>query len=220
MAVAQAVDRIRAGWNGSPVSTGRVYAELWPLDHERGLVPFLSHFLLRRSQRADLGSQQTLQLPGRSRRRRHGLWRTGVGWRGARGEESRPDRGQHPMRRRPQLRPGRTVDGCASQASPALDHAQQSRLASGVHVRRLHGRRARTRHRPRFYWQHSADPFIDYAKMAAGYGMAGEGPISDPTLAGGCVQARRGFGETRRTVHDRRDHAAEIGARHEERNSP
>ena len=24
------------------------------------------------------------------------------------------------------------------------------------------------------------DPFIDYAKMAAGYGMAGEGPITDP----------------------------------------
>jgi thiamine pyrophosphate-dependent acetolactate synthase large subunit-like protein len=26
------------------------------------------------------------------------------------------------------------------------------------------------------------DPYIDYAKMAAGYGMAGEGPISDPQL--------------------------------------
>src|SRR5205823_3371364 len=25
------------------------------------------------------------------------------------------------------------------------------------------------------------DPFIDYAKMAAGYGMAAEGPITDPT---------------------------------------
>ena len=24
------------------------------------------------------------------------------------------------------------------------------------------------------------DPYIDYAKMAAGYGMAGEGPITDP----------------------------------------
>ena len=26
------------------------------------------------------------------------------------------------------------------------------------------------------------DPFIDYAKMAEAYGMAGEGPIEDPTL--------------------------------------
>jgi len=25
------------------------------------------------------------------------------------------------------------------------------------------------------------DPNIDYTKMAAGYGMAGEGPITDPT---------------------------------------
>jgi len=25
------------------------------------------------------------------------------------------------------------------------------------------------------------EPFIDYAKMAAGYGMASEGPISDPS---------------------------------------
>ena len=24
------------------------------------------------------------------------------------------------------------------------------------------------------------DPYIDYTKMAEGYGMAGEGPISDP----------------------------------------
>jgi thiamine pyrophosphate-dependent acetolactate synthase large subunit-like protein len=26
------------------------------------------------------------------------------------------------------------------------------------------------------------NPYIDYAKMAAGYGMAGEGPIQDPKL--------------------------------------
>ena len=28
------------------------------------------------------------------------------------------------------------------------------------------------------------DPFIDYAKMAAGYGMASEGPITDPVKLG------------------------------------
>ncbi len=41
------------------------------------------------------------------------------------------------------------------------------------------------------------DPFIDYAKMAAGYGMAGEGPISDPTklmaaLKRGVASVKRG----------------------------
>src|SRR6202030_4466127 len=30
-ALEMAVDRARAGWNGSPISTARLYAELWPL---------------------------------------------------------------------------------------------------------------------------------------------------------------------------------------------
>jgi acetolactate synthase I/II/III large subunit len=41
------------------------------------------------------------------------------------------------------------------------------------------------------------DPFIDYVKMAGGYGMAGEGPISDPSklaaaLKRGVSAAKRG----------------------------
>ena len=28
------------------------------------------------------------------------------------------------------------------------------------------------------------DPYIDYTKLAAGYGVQGEGPISDPELLG------------------------------------
>jgi acetolactate synthase I/II/III large subunit len=41
------------------------------------------------------------------------------------------------------------------------------------------------------------DPFIDYAKMASGYGMAGEGPIYDPTklsaaLKRGVASVKRG----------------------------
>jgi thiamine pyrophosphate-dependent acetolactate synthase large subunit-like protein len=40
------------------------------------------------------------------------------------------------------------------------------------------------------------DPNIDYAKMAAGYGMAGEGPISDPTLLAAAF--KRGVESTKR----------------------
>ncbi len=40
------------------------------------------------------------------------------------------------------------------------------------------------------------DPFIDYAKMAAGYGMAGEGPISDPTKLQAAL--RRGVASVKR----------------------
>jgi thiamine pyrophosphate-dependent acetolactate synthase large subunit-like protein len=41
------------------------------------------------------------------------------------------------------------------------------------------------------------DPYIDYVKMAAGYGMAGEGPITDPAkltpaLKRGVEAAKRG----------------------------
>jgi len=41
------------------------------------------------------------------------------------------------------------------------------------------------------------DPFIDYKKMAEGYGMAGEGPIEDPAmlsaaLARGVASVKRG----------------------------
>jgi thiamine pyrophosphate-dependent acetolactate synthase large subunit-like protein len=41
------------------------------------------------------------------------------------------------------------------------------------------------------------DPYLDYAKMAAGYGMAGEGPITDPAklsaaLKRGVASVKRG----------------------------
>ena len=41
------------------------------------------------------------------------------------------------------------------------------------------------------------DPFVDYAKMAAAYGMASEGPISDPAklaaaLVRGIASVKRG----------------------------
>ncbi|HEX5418479.1 MAG TPA: thiamine pyrophosphate-binding protein, partial [Gammaproteobacteria bacterium] len=40
------------------------------------------------------------------------------------------------------------------------------------------------------------EPFIDYAKMAEAYGMAGEGPISDPTKLSAALQ--RGVASVKR----------------------
>jgi acetolactate synthase I/II/III large subunit len=40
------------------------------------------------------------------------------------------------------------------------------------------------------------DPFIDYAKMAAGYGMASEGPIQDPKLLAAAL--KRGVDSVKR----------------------
>ena len=59
-AVKQAVELKRAGWNGSPIATARIYAELWPLIMERGLVPFLAYVLFRRPQCAVVGSHETV----------------------------------------------------------------------------------------------------------------------------------------------------------------
>jgi len=52
------------------------------------------------------------------------------------------------------------------------------------------------------------DPFIDYAKMAAGYGMAGEGPISDPTKLSAALRRGIASGKTRRALYDRCNHGA------------
>jgi hypothetical protein len=41
------------------------------------------------------------------------------------------------------------------------------------------------------------DPFIDYAKMAATYGMAGEGPIHDPAKLSAALQ--RGVASVKRS---------------------
>jgi len=40
------------------------------------------------------------------------------------------------------------------------------------------------------------DPYINYAKMAEGYGMASEGPISDPTQLAAAY--RRGIASVKR----------------------
>ena len=59
-AVKQAVEGMRAGWDGSPISTARVYGELWPLImHEDWCLSSPTVFL-RRPQRAHLGSQQAV----------------------------------------------------------------------------------------------------------------------------------------------------------------
>ncbi len=59
-AVTQAVDSKRAGWNGSPDQHRPRLRRTMAADHERGLVPFLSHAFSGRPQRAVMGSQQAL----------------------------------------------------------------------------------------------------------------------------------------------------------------
>ena len=122
------------------------------------------------------------QLHRRPRRLRHRLRRAGGGRRGARQPEARPLLGQHPERRRHDVRAGRAVDGGASPHPAAERDAQQSRLSSGGHARAAHGRPpqpcalAPTDRSAR----RSTDPNIDYAKLAQSMGWWASGPITDP----------------------------------------
>ena len=88
-AIKAAVEGKRAGWDGSPVSTARIYAELWPLIMNEDWCSVVAEQFLGRPSCATLGSQQTVQLSRRPGRRRYGLWRSGIGGRSARREKSR-----------------------------------------------------------------------------------------------------------------------------------
>ena len=70
-ALTRALEQRRAGWDASPISTARIYAELWPLIvDEDWILASPSNF--SGAQRAVVGSQQALQLSWRTRGRRHG----------------------------------------------------------------------------------------------------------------------------------------------------
>ena len=78
---------------------------------------------------------EALSLARRIGRLRRRLRRAGVGRRRARQPRSRPLLGQHPVRRRPDVRAGRAVDRGEAQDPAARGHAQQPRLSPGGHAR-------------------------------------------------------------------------------------
>ena len=94
-ALRRALEQRRAGWDASPISTARIYAELWPLIVDEDWILASPEQLLGRAQHAAVGSQQAVQLSGRTGRGGHGLRCAGGGrrrrWRPRRRE---PDRRQ------------------------------------------------------------------------------------------------------------------------------
>mgnify|MGYP003693928023 CR=1 FL=1 len=149
-AAAARSNRSSAGWDASPVSTARIYAELWPLImHEDWCLSSPSSFS-GRAQHAAVGSQQAAQLPRWTGRRGHGLRRACVCRRRARGEEPaasivinvQTDGDLN-------YAPGVLWTARPSPAADADDDAQQPRVASGADVCRVHVRRPRPRRRSR-----------------------------------------------------------------------
>jgi len=187
-ALTQAVADKRQGWNASPISTARVYAELWPLivnedwclssptgfsgGHHRELWDHNKPYSF-------LGSQGA----------------AGMGY-GAGASGGAALAAKH----RGRIVINIQCDGDLNYTPGVLWTAAHHRLPMLIV---MHNNRAW--HQELMFVQYMTgvrgrgtdrghigttlrDPYIDYTKMAAAYGIAGEGPISDPTQLAGALK--------------------------------
>ena len=196
-ALRKALDVKRKGWDASPVSTARIYAELWPLlADENWCLASPSNF--------SGGHHRELWAHDRPYSYLGTQGAGGMGYgAGASGGAALAARDR-----------GRVVinvqtDGDLNYAPGVLWSAVHHKLPL---LTVMHNNRAW--HQELMFLEFMAgvrgrgtdrahigttlrDPFIDYAKMAGAYGMAAEGPISDPrklapALARGLASAKRG----------------------------
>jgi len=180
-ALSQAVEAKKAGWNGSPVSTARVYAELWPLImNEDWCLASPSNFSGGHNAQLWEHNKPYSYLGGQ------GAGGMGYGAPACVGAALA-------ARARNRIVINVQTDGDLNYAPGVLWTAVHHKLPmlTVMHNNRawhqeymfieymagVRGRGAQNAH----VGSTLREPSIDYAKMAAGYGMASEGPISDPT---------------------------------------
>jgi thiamine pyrophosphate-dependent acetolactate synthase large subunit-like protein len=196
-AITQAVESKRAGWNGSPISTARVYAELWPLImHEDWCLSSPSNFSGGHNAQLWDHNKPYSYLGGQ------GAGGMGYGAPASVGAALA-------ARARNRIVINVQTDGDLNYAPGVLWTAAHHKLPM---LTVMHNNRAW--HQEYMFVEYMAgvrgrgaerahigstlrDPYLDYAKMAAAYGMASEGPISDPTklsaaLKRGVTSAKRG----------------------------
>jgi len=181
-AITQAVEAKRAGWDASPVSTARVYSELWPLImNEDWCLSSPSGFSGGHNAQLWDHNKPYSYLGGQ------GAGGMGYGAPASVGAAlAAKSRGRIVINVQ--------TDGDLNYAPGVLWTAVHHKLPM---LTVMHNNRAwhqelmfveymcgvRGRGTDRGHIGTSLrDPFIDYAKMAAGYGMASEGPITDPKL--------------------------------------
>jgi acetolactate synthase I/II/III large subunit len=196
-ALKQAIDVKRKGWDASPVSTARIYAELWPLlANEDWCLASPSAFSGSHHRELWSHNKPYSYLGGQGA----GGMGYGVGACGGAALAAR-NRGRIVINVQ--------TDGDLNYAPGMLWSAVHHQLPL---LTVMHNNRAW--HQELMFLQYMAgvrgrgtdrahigttlrDPFIDYAKMAAAYGMASEGPISEPgelgaALARGIASVKRG----------------------------
>jgi thiamine pyrophosphate-dependent acetolactate synthase large subunit-like protein len=197
LSVSQAVQAARAGWNGSPISTARVYAELWPLiAKEDWCLSSPSNFSGGHNARLWEHDRPYSYLGGQGA--------AGMGY----GAPASVGAGLA-ARGNNRIVVNVQTDGDLNYSPGILWTAVHHKLPM---LTIMHNNRAW--HQEFMFVEYMAgvrgrredhsdigstlrDPYIDYAKMAAGYGMAGEGPITDPSklapaLKRGVDAAKRG----------------------------
>jgi acetolactate synthase I/II/III large subunit len=196
-AIAQAVESKRAGWNGVPISTARVYAELWPLImNEDWCLSSPSNFSGGHNSQLWDHNKPYSYLGGQ------GAGGMGYGAPASVGAALA-------AKARNRFVINIQTDGDLNYAPGVLWTAAHHKLPM---LTVMHNNRAW--HQEFMFVEYMAgvrgrggershigstlrDPYIDYAKMAATYGMAGEGPITDPTklaaaLTRGVAAVKRG----------------------------
>ena len=196
-ALEKAVESKRAGWNGSPICTARIYAELWPMImNEDWCFASPSGFSGGHNNQLWVHNKPYSYLGGQ------GAGGMGYGAPASVGAALA-------ARGRDRIVINIQTDGDLNYAPGVLWTAVHHKLPM---LSIMHNNRAW--HQEYMFVEYMAgvrgrgedrahigntlrDPFIDYTKMAAGYGMAGEGPISDPTklqaaLKRGVAAAKRG----------------------------
>jgi len=181
-AVTQAVQAKRAGWDASPISTARIYSELWPLIMNEDWC-FSSPSGFSGGHNAQLWDHNKpySYLGGQ------GAGGMGYGAPASVGAAlAAKSRGRFVVNIQ--------TDGDLNYAPGVLWTAVHHQLPM---LTVMHNNRAW--HQELMFVEYMAgvrgrgtdrghigsslrDPYIDYKKMAEGYGMAGEGPISDPKL--------------------------------------
>jgi thiamine pyrophosphate-dependent acetolactate synthase large subunit-like protein len=179
-ALRRALEQRRAGWDATPISTARIYAELWPLiANEDWILASPTNF--------SGGHNAALWDHDKPYSYLGGQGAAGMGY-GAPASVG----AALAARSRKQFVVNVQTDGDLNYAPGVLWTAQHHQLPM---LTVMHNNRAwhqelmfveymcgvRGRGTDRGHIGTSLrDPFIDYRMMAAAYGMAGEGPITDP----------------------------------------
>jgi acetolactate synthase I/II/III large subunit len=195
-ALTRAFEQKRAGWDASPIATARIYAELWPLlQDEDWILSSPSNFSGAHNTQLWTHDKPYSYLGGQ------GAGGMGYGAPASVGAAlAAKSRGQIVINVQ--------TDGDLNYAPGVLWTAQHHRLPM---LTVMHNNRAW--HQELMFVEYMCgvrgrggerghigttlrDPFIDYRMMAATYGMAGEGPITDPLKLGPAL--KRGIASVKR----------------------